>query len=164
MGWLSRHRHRKGFGVHSPFAYRVVKDIIAPSRKYRYYAEEAIAGYDSPSRQITRLALMVHRLVGRYNYRIKVSALSPSVETLMRYAAETASRVPSADASVLLITSAPFRTDTLTRVSQDGITLLILSPFELAAPPRTGVLFHDTRAALYFPYEKTAFVAYDIRF
>ena len=32
---LQAERHRKGFGVHSPFAFSVLHDIIAP--RYRYY-------------------------------------------------------------------------------------------------------------------------------
>ena len=31
--WLSRHlRHRCGYGVHSPFLYRVVRDVMMPQR------------------------------------------------------------------------------------------------------------------------------------
>lgn len=164
MGWLSRRRHRLGFGVHSPFAYRVVKDVIAPGHKYRYYAEEAIAACDSPSRHITRLAVMVHRLAGRHNYRVKFDALSPSVEALMRHAAESAYSSSSADAPVLLITSESLEADTLTRACREHISLLILSRYESVDTPPTGVLFIDTDALLYIPYDKTAFVAYDIRF
>lgn len=164
MGWLSRRRHRLGFGVHSPFAYRVVKEIIAPGRKYRYYAEKAIAAHDSPSRHLTRLALVVHRLAGRFSYKVKYDALPASVEALMRYAAEPVSCNLLDDAPVLLITSKSLEADTLTRACRENVSMLILSKYEAVDTPKTGVLCIDTDAILYIPYDKTAFVAYDIRF
>lgn len=35
--WYKRWRHSRGFGVHSPFAYDLVKNAIAPGRDYSYY-------------------------------------------------------------------------------------------------------------------------------
>ena len=32
-------RHTRGFGVHSPFAFRLVTEAIRPSRGYAYYSE-----------------------------------------------------------------------------------------------------------------------------
>ena len=34
-----RWRHSRGFGVHSPFAFRLVTEAIRPPRRYAYYAE-----------------------------------------------------------------------------------------------------------------------------
>lgn len=33
-----RWRHSHGYGVHSPFAYDIVKEVLHPGRDYRYYA------------------------------------------------------------------------------------------------------------------------------
>lgn len=38
MGWWSRLRHRRGFGVHSPFAFRLVKDCLCERTRYYDYA------------------------------------------------------------------------------------------------------------------------------
>lgn len=35
-------RHTYGFGVHSPFAYRLVKDVVRPGRGYAWYGYEDI--------------------------------------------------------------------------------------------------------------------------
>lgn len=35
-----RWRHTRGYGVHSPYAYSVVKEVVRPGRRYAYY------GYD----------------------------------------------------------------------------------------------------------------------
>ena len=39
-GWWQGLRHRRGFGIHSPFAYRFITEALNPSRGYRYYAED----------------------------------------------------------------------------------------------------------------------------
>ncbi len=37
-----RWRHTRGYGVHSPFAYRVVRDAVRPPRGYGYYGDHDI--------------------------------------------------------------------------------------------------------------------------
>lgn len=45
--WLQRLRHKRGFGVHSPFAFRFITEVLNPPRGYRYYCEQ-----DCPSADI----------------------------------------------------------------------------------------------------------------
>ena len=37
--WLARFRHRKGYGVHSPFAFRFITDVIYEQQPYYAYKE-----------------------------------------------------------------------------------------------------------------------------
>lgn len=37
--WLARFRHRKGYGVHSPFAFRFITDVIYEHQPYYAYKE-----------------------------------------------------------------------------------------------------------------------------
>lgn len=37
--WYKRWRHGHGYGVHSPFAYRMVREVLRPPNSYAYYAE-----------------------------------------------------------------------------------------------------------------------------
>ena len=37
--WLARFRHRKGYGVHSPFAFRFITDVIYECQPYYAYKE-----------------------------------------------------------------------------------------------------------------------------
>lgn len=61
-----RWRHTRGYGVHSPFAYQMVTEVINGRRGYAYYGEEALEnklkGYD---RNLRRFALKVMRLASR---------------------------------------------------------------------------------------------------
>ncbi len=40
-----RWRRSFGFGVHSPFAYRFIKEVLCPNSRYAYYAYADIIGY-----------------------------------------------------------------------------------------------------------------------
>lgn len=41
--WYKRWRHGHGFGVHSPFAYRMVREVLRPSHDTGYYAYDDLA-------------------------------------------------------------------------------------------------------------------------
>lgn len=40
MGWLAKYRHSKGFGVHSPFAFRFITEVLG--ERYPYYDFERL--------------------------------------------------------------------------------------------------------------------------
>lgn len=40
--WYKSWRHGHGFGVHSPFAYRMVREVLRPPHGYAFYAEKGI--------------------------------------------------------------------------------------------------------------------------
>lgn len=42
--FFQRLRHSRGFGVHSPYAYRFVKSVLNPRKGYLYYSEEDLEG------------------------------------------------------------------------------------------------------------------------
>lgn len=64
---LNRWRHSRGFGVHSPYAYRLVCDVVRPNPRYGYYGYhdveravlEARVGTSSESRFIRRACLLL---------------------------------------------------------------------------------------------------------
>lgn len=64
-----RWRHTRGYGVHSPFAYRLVTHVVRPAKHYGYYAEERLKrgatynpAYPREVRRETREALLLMRL------------------------------------------------------------------------------------------------------
>lgn len=62
-----RWRHTKGYGVHSPFAYKIVKEVIKPKRGYGYYGYSKIEkDLDSDlDGHICKLAYLLLRLAAR---------------------------------------------------------------------------------------------------
>lgn len=50
-------RHSLGFGVHSPFAFGFILDVLRLPRKYGYYAYDMIAG--TRNRQLYRISLVL---------------------------------------------------------------------------------------------------------
>lgn len=57
---IQRLRHAHGFGVHSPWAYQIVRHILPDSRRYGWYAYPAIDRYFG---RRARQARMVYRLL-----------------------------------------------------------------------------------------------------
>lgn len=55
--WYKRWRHSRGFGVHSPYAYRIVTEVLNPGRRYAYYLEETL-----PSRRLRLLYRVIAEL------------------------------------------------------------------------------------------------------
>ncbi len=81
-----RWRHTRGYGVHSPFAYSLVKSVVHPGRGYAYYAYEEIdnsmEGTSLPhSRRESRILL---RLSAFLNVR---SAFLPNDERISPFRA-----------------------------------------------------------------------------
>lgn len=57
-----RWRHTRGYGVHSPFAYRIVSEAIRPARGYAYYGDSDIdhcfsSAFDARMRRHARILL-----------------------------------------------------------------------------------------------------------
>lgn len=69
--WYRRWRHTRGFGVHSPLAFRLVETVV--KRHYSYYNYDALEAESNSSCargvQVHRLksrALLLHRLASRF--------------------------------------------------------------------------------------------------
>ncbi len=61
--YFERWRHTRGYGVHSPLAYRIVKDCIHPDRKYAFYSDAYLDFEYNEERKALRHARMAIRLI-----------------------------------------------------------------------------------------------------
>lgn len=60
--FIKRWRHTLGYGVHSPLAYKIVKECIHPDRVYGYYADSLIRS-DSDSAEMRVQLRLIVRLI-----------------------------------------------------------------------------------------------------
>ncbi len=61
--YIERWRHTHGYGVHSPLAYRIVKDCIHPDRKYALYSDAYLDFEYHEDRKSLKNAKMTLRLI-----------------------------------------------------------------------------------------------------
>lgn len=69
---LTRWRNSHGFGVHSPFGFKIAKGVVSPGNNYSYYAEPEIirlARRDKFPTLQARHFVKLHRLVCMLNIR-----------------------------------------------------------------------------------------------
>lgn len=65
-----RWRHSRGYGIHSPYAYRLVKEAICPDRGYLYY-EELTPRLAHP---LTAMAYRLGIFLAQSGYRLEIIA------------------------------------------------------------------------------------------
>ncbi len=63
MKYFERWRHTRGYGVHSPLAFRIVKDCIYPDSKYAFYSDSYLDFEYHEDRRNLKIAKMTIRLV-----------------------------------------------------------------------------------------------------
>ncbi|MDE6276648.1 MAG: hypothetical protein K2M06_00910 [Muribaculaceae bacterium] len=142
--WWQLLRHRKGYGIHSPFAYRFITEVLNPSRKYRYYAEETEK--NSNGRILARLSAFLNTDKGFY-HGSAAKALS---------AKQTASTAIS-DANILVVDlkSTPIPPEILERIGRGNVAVLCfhhsrgrIDPLLEAMPYGMSFRNRSTRAVL----------------
>lgn len=57
--WWLRSRASRGYGVHSPLAFKLVGNVIRPPRNVAYYGEEKLLGYNATTTEIRRARLLL---------------------------------------------------------------------------------------------------------
>lgn len=95
MNWLKRYRHTRGFGVHSPFAFRFITECIG--EQWPYYA------YDTLRTPRQRFALRL----GAYFQPDEIRALSPDVKALAKAARRGCPSPIQADSVALINLASP---------------------------------------------------------
>lgn len=61
--WINRWRHARGYGVHSPLAYSIMKECVRPDKKYGFYSDAYIDFEYHEDRDGLRNARMAIRLI-----------------------------------------------------------------------------------------------------
>ncbi len=180
---LSRLRHRQGYGIHSPFAYKALGDILHPRRGYTYYKLDTLRKiirqcllYNKVERS---LALDTFRYVARYSPAYYVVSHTLPVQTqemfvtAVKYADTHIRSLNSNDKSApygtlfILHGSESQRVAEILRQGKWAVTALCMDTKEIETLrhlPKSGVLFYSRQYIFYMPYQDMAYVSYDIEF
>lgn len=62
LDFVNRWRHTLGYGVHSPLAYRIIKECVHPDTRYAYYGDFIIGSHSEGAEMCRQLRLII-RLV-----------------------------------------------------------------------------------------------------
>lgn len=177
-----RWRHTRGYGVHSPFAYDMVKEVVRPERGYAFYGYEEIDNYLYNGKSDTRLphvrrhARMLLRLASWLDIR---TAYMPNDEPATPYysalrSARSDMRITSAMADIdrcrLVASSGGFVSLELLQrlVAQPGRVLVLREPPEgwpraiFEALP-SGLMLYSRDAVIVVHRERMQKVAYSIK-
>lgn len=177
-----RWRHSRGYGIHSPFAYELVKMALHPG-PYEFYGYEEIdrtifgAGYKGYPKSRSDARLLLRLLVQLRTRRLLLPAGLPAMR-----AAAGAAGVPCVEYSRSQDLPEPQPGDMLVTVAHNvpefeiarrirNVTVVFaMMPsekataaiYEACAPH--GLIFHGVRLLLAVPREEMAFVAYTMKF
>lgn len=126
--WWRRLRHGRGFGVHSPFAYRFIREVLRERcAYYGYTTADAVADAWPGGRRSARLLLRVSAFV--QPRRVLLACPAPMaaaagriVATTVPAAAQTPDACPDADFAIVGSTA---DTDAAFRIAAAGGTLFV---------------------------------------
>lgn len=179
-----RWRHSRGFGVHSPFAYNIVKMAVRPGN-YGYYGYEDIdriilapgfKGYPhsrSDARLLLRLLVTLRTrrlLVPEGLPAMRAAAEAAAAECVTFRAYDTPTALPSAtEGDMLVAAPGTLSADIITRRISQGTSIFALSPDpdtidRIYKACHRGLILHGSRLLIAIPREEMAFVAYTIKF
>ncbi|MDE6333696.1 MAG: hypothetical protein K2L77_03515 [Muribaculaceae bacterium] len=95
--WYKRWRHGHGYGVHSPYAYRMVREVLRPPHGYAYYAEYSLP--HAELRLLYRLLMDLRPLT----VAVAAGAQADMLRQLVRLALPTACITDSGTPDMLIV-------------------------------------------------------------
>ena len=175
-GYL-RWRHSRAYGVHSPYAYRFVKNVVRPGH-YGYYAYENIDQFlrkeERDDYKFIRLVRFTIRL--SIFLRIKKIIYSKSEERLAFVTAKSL-HIPSEELCndqkyrediLLLIGKGDIEDSELKSLMKFHIPIFAVSPDQkirqlLEIPLSKGLLINGRHRMILIPRKEMEYVAYDMK-
>lgn len=173
-----RWRHSKGYGVHSPYAYLFVTDVLNPG-PYAYYAYWEIDG------NLRESEIKNYRLIKRVKFYIRLSHFLKSRRIVAagekRAALLAAAALNMATATfekkgdfefkhgdLLIIENAEIDKSVIEQAIKKGVPMMTFNPSmslrnEIGKTRERGLLFSGRKMQILIPREEMAFTTYDIK-
>lgn len=79
--WYKRWRHSRGYGIHSPSAYRIISEVLCPSPRYGYYAYRCLKKFKPKYHTAREMRLLVRVLSDLFPSTIVVYGVKELFET-----------------------------------------------------------------------------------
>lgn len=179
-----RWRHSRGFGVHSPFAYDLVKMAVRPGGAYSFYGYDDIdrivygAGFKGYPGARRNARLLLRLLVQLQPHRLllpeglpamKVAAGAAGVACLT-YSSSSELPAPQPGDMLVAVTDNIPGGEIARRINNDTVLLALLPPGDEveavyeACRDHKGLILHGVRLLLAVPRKEMAFVAYTMNF
>lgn len=177
-----RWRHSHGFGVHSPFAYSLVKRAVRPGRKYKFYGYRYIdellsdkdlewyPGIRRDAKFLLRLlvALGVKRMIYYHDWDTAFYEAGNGAGVVV-YPADLRQLPEPKPNDFILFMSECDDNEAIERLLADGTPVMAIFPSDsmkriLMQYDKNGVRFEGKRITLVVPNPDVAFVAYKMRF
>lgn len=175
-----RWRHSKGFGVHSPYAFRLINDVLKPGPYgyYAYHKAERLAmkgGLDSGMafkelKFIIRLAVFLNstsiNICGHSSKAAEYAARSLNLPYRTIHG-KIPEELKSGD--LVIIEGDGINENDLKELIGKGVSVLAYSPTEniraiLTAPLEKGLLFIGKTKLLLIPRQEMSYLSYLMRF
>lgn len=177
---LSRLRHRRGFGIHSPYAYMIVKQIIAPPSDYAYYGEARMrCKWQDTDDICVRMAPVIFRWVARMGSKTLVIEKIDDAHKICLDAAKAACAGiqirgfgdnKESGPDIAIVTGEDIdKTNVADFVKNaDGCAIFFpgVSPpdvWRIVKSREKGILFYSKVCSMLVAYPKTSFVSYDMQ-
>lgn len=171
-----RWRHSEGFGVHSPYAYRFVKDVIKPGN-YGYYGYSAIEkearkrNWNNEDLKLllrTAIFLDTKRIIVQKEMAGKAGLVSSAIGTTLTVIKKSENLISNMT-DLLIADSLAGHDKSVEKAISSGTPVIAFDPDPslrqlMVKPLERGVLFDGLRIMILIPRQEMAYVRYTTRF
>lgn len=173
-----RWRHSKGYGVHSPYAYRFVTSVLRPG-PYRYYSyweiENHLRGRESQDYHLQNLIKFTIRLAIFLKTKhiisfpetrfAEIAAKSLNLEWIE---VNSNNKIKFSQSDLLILEKSRASQSMVQQAIDQGSSVLAINPDEairrlLETPMPRGLLLYDKHRILLIPRQEMAYTAYPIK-
>ncbi|MCH5235942.1 MAG: hypothetical protein J1E16_11675 [Muribaculaceae bacterium] len=181
LTWYLRWRHSKGYGVHSPYAYRFITEVLRPGN-YGYYAydhlttlnrnfKEHRSSFFREARFLIRLAIFLHtKRIITYKHKYPEAQIVAKALGKVYFCCESGGNISFKEGDLLILPPGIAKgNEIVEKAIELNVPVFAINPSTevrnlLEFPIKNGVLFTGVSKILLIPRQQMEYVAYYISF